>query len=1061
MAGNEQVIDSVVDPISNKQVADLTKFLDELDIKMVQTTKTANALNSELQKNSNTFSAYSKNSAAATTATQKQTENVEKVRLAEIKLQQAREKSFDDYEKGLKKQADAQAKAAAAAQKAASPYNQLSKQLDELRQKAKDVGAQFGQNSEEFKKAAKPVQELDAKIKGIDQTLGQSQRNVGNYGNAFSGVLRQYIPFGDSTLKVSENLKTLTGDIGESEAGLGGLSAGFAGFTTGVFVVAIAAAAYYLSQFKSIGEETEAKIGGLKTAFGALGRGLTESIYTKAGPSLQEEYEAGKSNTEAQQALQNQQEVRQIDNATLEARGQYFRELSNDRTKDISDRQKYLKQAQVIEKQILENERGTAAQTIAVALKVGFQLSSLTKKQIDDQKNILIAAAAKGNLQPGQALALDGEKFSAAGFDLYKQGVEQLIAYRKGAQNQIVQIDADANNQELRADLALAKAQEALNKARIQGALQASKVILDDVHSSNSQKLAANSDYVTQSIKLLKLQEQNELEAAGLGSTRGGKDSRAQALNRAAIEQTTQNEISAVLTQGQKTRQDIQKNAIEAELRLGKARVQGIQDEDNLIINNQKSSLQARIDANENYVNKTVSQLVIEERAALRATNLPKNAAKDDATQHNTRLAIEQEFQNQRNQVIETGNKNAEKIQADGIKELTELFKTLDDSAIDTLQDGLNQRVRDIEKAASNSIDIETDRYTKGIINEKQYNERIKLITDVANRDKIAKELKTAKTILDAQSALFVLSGITGLPVGGNITTKDIEANKGKVSDLESAFTKAQDAVKIDKGKLNDNLTGKAGTAAAIGDAQQLQEDGSRLLQQEYQHEIDLLEQKKQLIEDSAKSEIDAVNSSIASEKTKQNQINVINAHTAQQEAQIAVQEQKIKEKQAKYDRALAIANIIENTAVGATKATGTIFGISLVPIIIALGAAELATVLATPLPSFADGGTASGWSLWGEAGVEAAKEPGKDPYLSTGPQIKNFPTGTRIYSNAELMAMNAPVKVDYTGAEQIGWRELKQSIDALNKPTERRRKQPINIILDSAHESYRRKYFK
>ena len=66
-----------------------------------------------------------------------------------------------------------------------SPYQKLSKELDTARNKAKNLGVQFGLNDKRFINAQKNVVKLDARLKALDAGLGQSQRNVGNYGSAF------------------------------------------------------------------------------------------------------------------------------------------------------------------------------------------------------------------------------------------------------------------------------------------------------------------------------------------------------------------------------------------------------------------------------------------------------------------------------------------------------------------------------------------------------------------------------------------------------------------------------------------------------------------------------------------------------------------------------------------------------------------------------------------------------------------------------------------------------------------------------------------------------------
>ncbi|WP_313215018.1 tape measure protein [Soonwooa sp.] len=60
-------------------------------------------------------------------------------------------------------------------------YQKLSRQLNQMRNDAKDTALKFGLDSNEFKQAEAQVTSLDNKLKAIDARLGQFQRNVGNY----------------------------------------------------------------------------------------------------------------------------------------------------------------------------------------------------------------------------------------------------------------------------------------------------------------------------------------------------------------------------------------------------------------------------------------------------------------------------------------------------------------------------------------------------------------------------------------------------------------------------------------------------------------------------------------------------------------------------------------------------------------------------------------------------------------------------------------------------------------------------------------------------------------
>lgn len=67
-------------------------------------------------------------------------------------------------------------------------YQNLNAQHQKAFITAQNLGAQFGVNSAQFKRAAKEANELDSKLKNIDSNLGKFSRNVGNYSSAFNGL---------------------------------------------------------------------------------------------------------------------------------------------------------------------------------------------------------------------------------------------------------------------------------------------------------------------------------------------------------------------------------------------------------------------------------------------------------------------------------------------------------------------------------------------------------------------------------------------------------------------------------------------------------------------------------------------------------------------------------------------------------------------------------------------------------------------------------------------------------------------------------------------------------
>ncbi|WP_295677317.1 hypothetical protein [uncultured Empedobacter sp.] len=65
-------------------------------------------------------------------------------------------------------------------------YARASAQLLVLKKEAKDLAIIYGENSVQAKRAANAALELDGRIKAVDKSVGDSQRNVGNYSSALT-----------------------------------------------------------------------------------------------------------------------------------------------------------------------------------------------------------------------------------------------------------------------------------------------------------------------------------------------------------------------------------------------------------------------------------------------------------------------------------------------------------------------------------------------------------------------------------------------------------------------------------------------------------------------------------------------------------------------------------------------------------------------------------------------------------------------------------------------------------------------------------------------------------
>jgi len=146
-----------------------------------------------------------------------QTETI-KSQQQELKLREATAKAVNNATKEAEKAAKDLAKET-------SLYAQKSKALNEQRAAAKELGLQYGVNSKQFQNAAKEVNKLDTELKNLDASLGQHQRNVGNYekvwnlavigwaaaGSAIVGAGKYILDLNVKFEKASSSLRAITG----------------------------------------------------------------------------------------------------------------------------------------------------------------------------------------------------------------------------------------------------------------------------------------------------------------------------------------------------------------------------------------------------------------------------------------------------------------------------------------------------------------------------------------------------------------------------------------------------------------------------------------------------------------------------------------------------------------------------------------------------------------------------------------------------------------------------------------------------------------------------------
>jgi len=168
----------------------------------------------------------------------KKTTDVQEIKKLEAKLVDLKAAQME-VNKVVKEQIKSRNEEITATDKANGAYRKLSKELNDQRNRYKDLAAAEQESSQEAKDLLISINNLDKKLKGIDATVGQFQRNVGGYTEA----LGQFFP------KLGGTVGQVTGLIGGLSQGITGLSA-----TTGAFNKSLGAIGIALTAFSGISE---------------------------------------------------------------------------------------------------------------------------------------------------------------------------------------------------------------------------------------------------------------------------------------------------------------------------------------------------------------------------------------------------------------------------------------------------------------------------------------------------------------------------------------------------------------------------------------------------------------------------------------------------------------------------------------------------------------------------------------------------------------------------------------------------------------------------------------
>jgi len=246
------------------------------------------------------------------------------------------------------------------------------------------------------------------------------------------------------------------------------------------------------------------------------------------------------------------------------------------------------------------------------------------------------------------------------------------------------------------------------------------------------------------------------------------------------------------------------------------------------------------------------------------------------------------------------------------------------------------------------------------------------------------------------------------------------KANGEDVTALEAALAAARLAASKQEIKEEDDAETKrekqfqnrvAGLQKYIGFVKQFAD----VLRGAFDAGIDIqknaLQDQADQIDINKQKEIDAVNATAQAASDKADKIAIINAKAQTQKEEIDRKQRQLDQQKARFDKALTIANIIEETALAVVRALGakpyTPANIALAALTGALGAAQLAVAIATPIPKYKHGtqNHPGGMAEVGHGKPEYVLMPsGKGFVTGSTPVQMDLPKGTKVYPDMDRL---------------------------------------------------------
>jgi hypothetical protein len=316
---------------------------------------------------------------------------------------------------------------------------------------------------------------------------------------------------------------------------------------------------------------------------------------------------------------------------------------------------------------------------------------------------------------------------------------------------------------------------------------------------------------------------------------------------------------------------------------------------------------------------------------------------------------------------------------------------------ISRLQNALEARLTQAQSMANAELGIELDRYTAGEIDKEEYEKRKNKITAKFQRESLEAQIahyeglvKIADLPADAEAAALKSLADLKQKLRDDDVAGQEKSNGEKEKNNDSFFKKYKDKL----AELSTELQGLVFDIFEGGIEKEKQALDSQLIG---------LDTKK-------KKDIEVATQTIANAQLRAEAIARIEALSAQEKEKIDRRQRELDIQKAKFERLRSIASIIQNTGMGISAALASIPPNPILAAIVgAIGAAQVAKVLATPLPKYKHGRKATdtyeGLAVVGDGGKSEAivRKDGSVEFTPKTDTLTHVRKGDVIIPDAEM----------------------------------------------------------